>query len=554
MAYAVLARKYRSWTFDEIVGQEAIAKTLRNAIVSGRIHHAYLFTGTRGIGKTSMARIFARALNCLERPGPSVDPCRTCESCKAIAEGQDIDVIEIDAASHTGVDNIRELRANAIYRPARARYKVYIIDEVHMLSTGAFNALLKTLEEPPEHVKFILATTDPQKVPATIISRCQRFDFRTIGPEALAGHFRRIIEAEGYEADEAVIRRVARLANGSMRDGLSILDQLMSLSPGRLSMELLEEVLPTPHDQLLAALIDSWAARDAARAIEAFDRCLAEGYSLERFCDAMIDQLRTLMLLAVCGPDTPLVDLPGQFRDEVATRSRKFDAAAYVHMIALFEDLRRNVRFSQAGRALAEAVVVRLAEAVPYASLARLLERIEGATGEPVSIPAADKKKAPAGMSPPPDAPVLPAASAGTAPQGTHRVSDVAPAGPTRTQVRASSTAATSVEAGPGDEAAGSATVPPATGTRSKPLAGTPASNGSARTPRAPRAVRAPAPDAPPIPTRRVNSQEMKQAVSDALVRKVLDLFEGSLVNVERIDAPPASSGPSAAPEAAPSA
>ncbi|MDO8631483.1 MAG: DNA polymerase III subunit gamma/tau, partial [Phycisphaerales bacterium] len=222
MSYRVLARTYRSTTFDEVVGQEAIATTLKNAIRSGRVHHGYLFTGTRGVGKTSMARILAKALNCLAADTPTPTPCCKCESCMAVAEGQDIDVVEIDAASNNGVDNIRELRGNATLRPARARFKVYIIDEVHMLSAGAFNALLKTLEEPPSHVKFILATTETHKVPATIQSRCQRFDFRAIGARAIAAHLAVIAQAEGIQADEAVLRRVARLANGSMRDALSL--------------------------------------------------------------------------------------------------------------------------------------------------------------------------------------------------------------------------------------------------------------------------------------------------------------------------------------------
>ncbi len=395
MSYTVLARKYRSWTFDEIVGQDAIGTTLKNAITCGRIHHAYLFTGTRGVGKTSMARILARSLNCLKAPGPTISPCKECESCVSIAEGQDVDVIEIDAASHTGVDNIRELRANANYRPARARYKIYIIDEVHMLSAGAFNALLKTLEEPPGHVKFILATTDPQKVPATIHSRCQRFDFRSISPDQIGGQIHKILKEEGCQADEAVVRRVARLANGSMRDALSLLDQLLSMSPQGLSAELLEEILPTPHDQILAELIDRWADHDAAGALGLLDQCIAQGYSLDRFCDAMIDQLRTLMILAVCGPDTQLVDVPAAHRQEIVARSAKFDAAAYVHRIAVLEELRRNIRFSQAGRALADAVVVRLSEAVPQASIAKLLAHLEGGSATPGAVEAGKKNLRP---------------------------------------------------------------------------------------------------------------------------------------------------------------
>ena len=252
MSYTVLARRFRSQTFDEVVGQEAVTTTLKNAISQGRIHHGYLFCGTRGVGKTSMARILAKALNCLESDGPTITPCGKCDSCIGVARGEDVDVIEIDAASNTGVDNIRELRSNAIYRPARCRFKIYIIDEVHMLSTGAFNALLKTLEEPPSHVKFILATTESQKVPATILSRVQRFDFKAISPQQIAGQLAKICEAEGVATEEAALKRLSRLANGSMRDALSLLDQALSLSAGKLTAEGVDQLFPATHDEIIA--------------------------------------------------------------------------------------------------------------------------------------------------------------------------------------------------------------------------------------------------------------------------------------------------------------
>jgi len=259
MSYTVLARRYRSATFDEVVGQEAIATTLKNAIEANRVAHAYLFCGTRGVGKTSMARILAKALNC--EKGPTPTPCCACEICESIALGEDIDVIEIDGASNTGVDNIRELRSNAIYRPARARFKIYIIDEVHMISVSAFNALLKTLEEPPEHVKFIFATTEPNRVPVTIQSRCQRFDFRPIPADRIAEHLRTILKKEKVKADDSVIRRIAQLANGSIRDGLSLLDQLLSLGLSKLTAETMEQFMPTPSLDSLGELVPPRRAR-----------------------------------------------------------------------------------------------------------------------------------------------------------------------------------------------------------------------------------------------------------------------------------------------------
>ncbi len=378
MAYTVLARKYRSRTFDEIVGQDAISTTLKNAVALGRIHHGYLFTGTRGVGKTSMARIMAKALNCLASDGPTPTPCCECEACRMIAEGEDIDVVEIDAASNTGVDNIRELRNNASFRPARSRYKIYIIDEVHMLSTGAFNALLKTLEEPPEHVKFILATTESHKVPATIQSRCQRFNFRSIDVDTITAQLKRNLDSEGVQADEAVLRRVARLAAGSMRDALSLMDQLLSLGAERLTLEVVEEVLPSPLDESLAEVIDRVADCDPAGALMGVEHCLATGRTVERFCEALIEYLRTLMLIRVCGADTDLIDVSGGIHERLVGQAQRFDAPTYVYMIGLVEEIRQAAKWSSASRPLVDAAVVRLALATNFSSLESVIARLEG--------------------------------------------------------------------------------------------------------------------------------------------------------------------------------
>src|SRR3954463_13525459 len=294
MSYTVLARRYRSSTFDELIGQEHIAQTLKKAIDSGRIAHAFLFCGTRGTGKTSTARILAKCLNCEKSDKPTSEPCGKCNSCVAIARGDDIDVIEIDAASNTGVDNVRDLLANASYRPARARFKVYIIDEVHMLSKQAFNALLKTLEEPPEHVKFILATTEPEKVLPTILSRCQRYDFRNIPTREIVDHLQDITKQEKIKADEDALFLVAKAGAGSMRDSLSLLDRLLSVGEKNLTVEMIEQLLGLPKSLLIFDLAQAIGEANVKDVLTQADKIIAGGLAPDSLIAALVDHLRNL--------------------------------------------------------------------------------------------------------------------------------------------------------------------------------------------------------------------------------------------------------------------
>jgi DNA polymerase-3 subunit gamma/tau len=369
MAYTVLARRYRSQDFDQVIGQESIARTLQNAIASGRVAHAYLFTGTRGVGKTSTARIFANALN-----NPKGDP----EIAAAIMAGRDTDTIEIDAASNTGVENARELIANAQYRPLRGRSKVYIIDEVHMLSMAAFNALLKTMEEPPEHVVFILCTTEAQKVPATIQSRCQRFDFRNIPTARIGEHLAAVIKKEGLSAEPELVHAVARIGNGSMRDALSLLDRLMASGEKRLTVRLLEDLLGLPDRDIVSRLLDAIADGDPRRSLEAADALTRKGISADQLLESLLERLRDLMVLAACGPETELVELSGAVRQEEAGRASRFDAAGIVHMIALCENVQRAVKSSSTPRALLDALMVRLALTEKLADVTALATRLNG--------------------------------------------------------------------------------------------------------------------------------------------------------------------------------
>ena len=425
MAYTVLARKYRSQTFEDVVGQDPIATTLRNAIETGRVAHAYLFTGTRGVGKTTMARIRAKALNCLASDGPTTKPCCKCGSCLAINTGEDIDVIEIDGASNRGIDNIRELRENAIYRPARARYKIYIVDEVHMLTKEAFNALLKTLEEPPEHIKFILATTEPNKVLATIQSRCQRFDFSNISPKVIAEQLKSILKKEKIKYEEELILPLARMANGSMRDALSLLDRLISTGADPLTSQLLEEFLGRPNAEKIHALVEHIGDADAAGTLTTTEDLICAGLGEAQIADALIESMRDLLVIKSTGVDTDLLMLTSDQKGKAGALAQKFDAAALIYNITALEKLRWAIRNSDTPRALLDASLLRFALSEHFINVDELVSRAQAGPADDV------KKKLPVESKP---APVAPAAAM---PRPIPRAAEPAAARPAASQAPA---------------------------------------------------------------------------------------------------------------------
>ena len=393
--YTVLARRYRSRDFDEIVGQEPIARTLKNAIAAGRVAHAYLFCGTRGVGKTSMARIFAKAINV------TPDLTEKDRIADAILRGDDLDVIEIDAASNRGIGNVRELIANAVIAPARSPYKIYIIDEVHMLTGEAFNALLKTMEEPPSHVKFILCTTDPQKVPATIQSRCQRFDFRPLSATQIAQQLRHVVEAEGIKVEDEAIAHIARLGCGSMRDALSLLDRALSLGEKKVTAAMLEEMLGLPDRELISAMVDAIAAGDPKQGLTAADAVLRAGVSVEQALDSLAEHLRTLMIINLCGAESSMLDLAEVPIERAVEQAKYFDGPALVHAIAMCDAASRHAARSSSSRAMFDAVIVRLCMAEHFADIAALMSgkapavRSDGARALAPAAAVEPKKKGP---------------------------------------------------------------------------------------------------------------------------------------------------------------
>lgn len=373
--YLVLARKWRPQTFEDIVGQEHIARTLQNAIRSGRIPHALLFVGMRGIGKTTTARIFARALNCLSSDRPTPTPCGECQNCKTIGAGVNIDVVEIDGASNNGVEDVRNIRDNIRMVPSSSRYKIYIIDEVHQLSGAAFNALLKTLEEPPEHAVFVLATTETHKVPATIVSRCQRHDFRRVSRDDLGELLRRILDAEGIAYTDEALAAVARAADGSVRDGESILEQLISYADGAITFEDVFDVLGLVDWQVMHALCDALLAQDVARLLQLVEAITVEGKDLSQFVQDVLRYLRNLLVCKTADADG-LIDLPAEELEAMRARAARFSLTQIIRLVEQFAELARDFDSHLAQRIALETLLIRIARVAEEVSLDVVLEKL----------------------------------------------------------------------------------------------------------------------------------------------------------------------------------
>jgi DNA polymerase-3 subunit gamma/tau len=374
MTYQALYREWRPQTFEEVVGQEHITRTLQNAIKTGRIGHAYLFCGIRGTGKTSTAKILAKALNC--EHGPTPVPCNECVKCAAINRGILMDVMEIDAASNRGIDEIRNLRDKIGFAPADGRYKVYIIDEVHMLTNEAFNALLKTLEEPPAFVVFILATTEPHKLPATILSRCQRFDFKRLSARDIYGRLKKICTHNGYMAEDSALAEIAKNTDGAMRDAISVMDQCISYANGKVSLDTVLDVFGTVDKGVLWDFGESIINRDALKAFKTIDGLSQKGKNLKRFVSDLLVHFRDLMVYKVSG-SSEIIDAEPQTLERLASQSGRFSMPELVRIIKRLSELEQDMRWSDHPRVLLEMCVARFVDPKLDDSPESLLSRIE---------------------------------------------------------------------------------------------------------------------------------------------------------------------------------
>ena len=375
MGYTALYRKFRPQNFEDVKGQEHIVTTLKNQIKADRIGHAYLFCGTRGTGKTTIAKILAKAVNC-EHPIDG-SPCNECAACRAINEGASMNMIEIDAASNNGVDNIREIREEVAYRPTQGKYKVYIIDEVHMLSTGAFNALLKTLEEPPSYVIFILATTEAHKIPITILSRCQRYDFRRITADTIAARLMELMKKEGNDVEEKAIRYIAKVADGSMRDALSLLDQCIAFYLGEtLTYEKVLENLGAVDTEVFSGLLRKILSQDTAGAIKNLEDIIIQGREMSQFVTDFIWYLRNLLLIATSDNAEEAVDASAETLARMKEESRMADAETFMRYIRIFSELSNQIKYASQKRVLVEIALIKLCQPVMETNLDSLYDRV----------------------------------------------------------------------------------------------------------------------------------------------------------------------------------
>jgi DNA polymerase III subunit gamma/tau len=389
VSYLVLARKWRPQTFADLIGQEHVNQTLKNAIESGRVAHAFLFTGARGVGKTSSARILAKALNC-ER-GPTPEPCNVCPACVEITAGNAVDVFEIDGASNTSVDDIRELRETVKYLPARCRFKIFIIDEVHMLSTSAFNALLKTLEEPPPHIKFIFATTEPHKLPITILSRCQRFDFKRIALPVIAARLRHIVEQEKVTVTDAGLAMIARKGDGSMRDSLSVLDQVLAFCGEQVGDEEIVALLGVVDRRLLTEASRAVFARDCRTVLDIVRRVDSFGYNMRQFCQELLDHFRNMTIIKAVGAAADLPDLAEAELAEIKEQAAGVELADLQRHLAILLKTEGPMAQTTFPRLALEMALLKMATLVPVVPVDELLERLRalerGGSGGMVASP-----------------------------------------------------------------------------------------------------------------------------------------------------------------------
>ena len=388
--YQALYRRFRPKTFDEVLGQEHITTTLKNQIVKGNIGHAYVFSGTRGTGKTSTAKIFARAVNCLHTEDGN--PCNSCEVCKDILDENVMDVIEMDAASNNSVDDVRELREKVKYPPSKGKYKIYIIDEVHMLSKGAFNALLKTLEEPPKHLIFILATTEVEKLPQTILSRCQRFDFKRVTTKDIVKNMKNICGEIGVDVDDKVLNLIARNSDGAMRDALSLLDQCISFKEGKLTLEDALQILGITNNDIIFEMVDSIKARDIEKSLHIIDEIMQKGKDVNQFIKDLLVHYRNLMIVKTSTNPSDIIDFEEETIERYKEQVQNVSLPYILNALKILNQAENSSKWSSQPRIVLEMAIIKLIDSIDISSLEERIERLEEAM-QNGSMPKIEKRE-----------------------------------------------------------------------------------------------------------------------------------------------------------------